>query len=196
MSVKAFWEDSLRYLYLPRLKERFVLGQAIETGAASRDFFGTAYGQHEGKFDGFQFGSGSVQVDDTLLLIEPEAAAHYEASQVKPAVPQTPGGNGPTPVRSDEKRIISPPPGEPPIVLQTKLRAFHGAADVAPATAKVRMVEIAEEIVAVLVSDPNATVRVIVEISADFPDGAKDTTKRAVSENARSLGLKTADWEQ
>ena len=62
-------------------------------------------------------------------------------------------------------------------------------------TAKVRMVEIAEEIVAVLVSDPNADVRVVVEISADFPDGAKDTTKRAVSENARSLGLKTADWE-
>jgi hypothetical protein len=42
-------------------------------------------------------------------------------------------------------------------------------------------------IVAVLVSDPNADVRVIVEISADFPEGAKDTTKRAVCENARSM---------
>jgi hypothetical protein len=57
------------------------------------------------------------------------------------------------------------------------------------------MVEITEEIVAVLVSDPSATVRLVVEISADFPDGAKDATKRAVSENARTLGLKTADWE-
>ena len=41
----------------------------------------------------------------------------------------------------------------------------------------------------------NASVKAVVEISAGFPDGAKDTLKRAVSENARSLGLKSADWE-
>ena len=74
----AFWEDTLRYLYLPRLKDRDVLAQAIRSGAASRDFFGTAYGQHDGSFDGFHLGSGNVQVDDTLLLIEPEAARVYE----------------------------------------------------------------------------------------------------------------------
>jgi hypothetical protein len=44
----AFWEDTLRYLYLPRLKDRDVFAQAIHNGAASRDFFGTAYGQHDG----------------------------------------------------------------------------------------------------------------------------------------------------
>jgi len=58
-----------------------------------------------------------------------------------------------------------------------------------------RLVQIAEEIVSVLVSDPNAAVKVVVEISAEFPDGAKDQLKRAVSENVRSLGLKSADWE-
>lgn len=40
----AFWEDTLRYLYLPRLKNREVLAQAVTKGAASKDFFGTAYG--------------------------------------------------------------------------------------------------------------------------------------------------------
>jgi len=34
-----------------------------------------------------------------------------------------------------------------------------------------------------------------VEISAEFPNGVSDTVKRAVSENARSLGLKPPDWE-
>lgn len=43
--------------------------------------------------------------------------------------------------------------------------------------------------------DLNASVKVPVEIAADFPLGASDQTKRAVSENARSLGLKAADWE-
>jgi uncharacterized protein len=74
-------------------------------------------------------------------------------------------------------------------------RSFHGTVEVAPATAKMRLVQIADEIVAVLGSDPNASVKVVVEISAEFPDGAKDGVKRAVSENARSLGLKSADWE-
>ncbi len=44
----AFWEDSLRHLYLPRLKNRGVLELAIVEGAGTRDFFGIAYGEYEG----------------------------------------------------------------------------------------------------------------------------------------------------
>jgi hypothetical protein len=58
-----------------------------------------------------------------------------------------------------------------------------------------RLVQFAEEIISLLTSDPNANVKVVLEVSAEFPDGATDTVKRAVSENARSLGLKSADWE-
>jgi hypothetical protein len=36
---------------------------------------------------------------------------------------------------------------------------------------------------------------VVVEMSAEFPEGATDQVKRAVSENAKSLNLKKADWE-
>jgi hypothetical protein len=68
-------------------------------------------------------------------------------------------------------------------------------AEVASATAKMRLVQLADEIIAVLSSDPNAAVRVTVDIAAEFPDGATDQVKRAVSENARSLGLKSSDWE-
>jgi predicted AAA+ superfamily ATPase len=195
IGAMVFWEDTLRYLYLPRLKNRDVLAQAIRTGAASRDFFGTAYGQRDGKYDGFQLGSQSVQLDDTLLLIEPEVARQYEASQSKPA-----GSTG-TITGADDEHVKKPsvltggagtgpdktPPAGP--------RSFHGTVEVAPATAKMRLVQIADEIVAVLIKDPNASVNVVVEISADFPDGAKDWLKRAVSENAQNLGLKTADWE-
>jgi DNA-directed RNA polymerase specialized sigma subunit len=55
--------------------------------------------------------------------------------------------------------------------------------------------EIAEEIIAVLNSDPNATLKVTLEIAADFPQGAPDHIKRAVSENANALGFKRKDWE-
>ena len=58
-----------------------------------------------------------------------------------------------------------------------------------------RLVEIAEEIISLLASDPQANVSVTVEINADFPAGASDHVRRAVSENATSLGFTNKTWE-
>ena len=198
-----FWEDTLRYIYLPRLKDRGVIAQAIVKGAGTRDFFGTAYGEHDGKFDGFKFGDANVQFDDTLLLIEPEAAKAYEAalavkvtatpihtgSATTPIgaptpLPLTPGGSGTTPVVTGA--------GAPP---QPKAKAFYGSAEVNASTAKMRMVQIAEEIIAVLASDPNATLKITVEINAEYTQGVSVQIKRAVSENAGSLNFKNKTWE-
>jgi uncharacterized protein len=191
-NAAAFYEDTLRYLYMPRFKNRDVLTQTIRTGAASRDFFGTAYGQADGKFDGFQFGSGSVLFDDALLLIEPAAAAAYHAAMQtsQPAPTSVPPGQSATPV------VTTVPPGSGAGgATVSKPRTFHATAEIPAATAKMRLVEIAEEIVSVLSSDPNASVRLVVEIAAEFPDGASESMKRAISENANSLGIKKADWE-
>jgi hypothetical protein len=69
-------------------------------------------------------------------------------------------------------------------------------ADIPAATAKLRLVQLAEEIITVLAPDPNASeVKVTVEMSAEFSDGVTDQVKRAVSENAKSLNLRNADWE-
>jgi hypothetical protein len=57
------------------------------------------------------------------------------------------------------------------------------------------LVQIADEIISSLNADSKASVRLVVEISAAFPEGASDTVKRAVSENARALDFKNADWE-
>jgi hypothetical protein len=167
----AFWEDTFRYIYLPRLKSRGVLEQAIVKGASSRDFFGTAYGQHDGKFDGFKLGDANVQLDDTLLLIEPEAAKAYEAAhqQVPPLGP-TPSG----PISPDLPELVPPgprPPGfnEPGPTSTPRPHAFHGNVVINASTAKMRMVQVAEEIIAVLAADPNAEVKIAVEIEATFP---------------------------
>jgi hypothetical protein len=139
-----------------------------------------------------------VQLDDTLLLIEPEVAGQYEASQRKPPEksPEETGAAG-GPETSTGTGTGAGVPDKTPGGAggAQRPRSFHGTVEVAPATAKMRLVQIADEIVSVLGSDPNASVKVVVEISAEFPEGAKDTVKRAVSENARSLSLKSADWE-
>ena len=202
-STAGFFEDTLRYLYMPRLKSRDVLAQAIRAGAASKDFFGTAYGETDGKFEGFAFGGGNVVFNDTLLLIEPLAAQAYEDANravpapAAPAVATTTSGVAKAPSTYNPNGATSLPSPATPVLTPAaaKPKTFYGSAEVPPATAKMRLVQIAEEIVSVLTSDPNATVRLVVEISAEFPDGASDGVKRAVSENARSLGLKSADWE-
>ncbi len=194
VGAMAFWEDTLRYLYLPRLKSRGTLEQAIVKGAASRDFFGTAYGQYEGKFDGFKLGDANVQLDDTLLLIQAEAAKQYEAAQVVTttlgrSTPPTVHGNGETGGPGTISGPDTPGGGAP------KAHTFIGTAEVNATTAKMRLVQIAEEIINVLTSDAQATVKVSVEITAEFPEGASDQTKRAVSENATILGFKNKSWE-
>ena len=189
LEAMAFWEDSLRYTYLPRLRNRDVLVQAIRTGAASRDFFGIAYGRIGDTYDGFQFGTTSVQVDDTLLLINPDAAKAYDDARavVVPPLGDAHGSTGPIPSASNSTPVqISP---------GNVVQSYHGTAQIAPATAKMRMVELAEEIISLLAADPDAVVKVTIEISADFPAGASEQTKRAVSENASTLGLLHSNWE-
>jgi hypothetical protein len=179
------------------LKDRGVLAQAIVKGAGTRDFFGTAYGEHEGKFDGFKLGDANVQFDDTLLLIDSQAAKQYEAASIAraAAAPATtsPGAT----VSSPSKQIPSAAPEGTTATVSTqpKARLFYGAAEVNASTAKIRLVQIAEEIVSVLASDPNATLKITLEIDAQFPDGVSDQIKRAVSENADSLGFKAKTWE-
>jgi hypothetical protein len=58
-----------------------------------------------------------------------------------------------------------------------------------------KLIQIADEIIALLASDPNAEVHVSVEIAAGFPQGVEDGLKRAVTENAGSLGFRFKDWE-
>lgn len=193
----AFWEDTMRYLYLPRLKNRGVLEQAIMKGASSPDFFGTAYGQTGDLFDGFKLGDSNVQLDDTLMLIEPDAAKSYAATRVQsnqqgsqpPAKPGSSTGATMPVVSVVQPSNPSKPSGVP------AAHSFIGTAEVNAATAKIRLVEIAEEIVNVLITDPQAAVRVTVEIAATFPEGVSDQIKRSVSENATSLGFKNRTWE-
>jgi predicted AAA+ superfamily ATPase len=213
VAAMTFWEDSLRYLYLPRLKNKDSLIKAIRSGTTSKDFFGTAYGQQGDKYEGFMIGDPSAQVDDTLLLIETNAAMEYAAAiqreQLKAAA--TAAGetsavsHSPMPsISAETSRGSDPMVGAKshgasavpaPMATAPKALSFHGSIQVKPNAAKVHLVQIAEEIISILAADPNASLSITLEISAEFPSGASDQIRRAVSENATSLGFKTKSWE-
>jgi predicted AAA+ superfamily ATPase len=198
ISVRALdvWEDMQRYLYLPRLRSRATFDKALLNGSLSSDFFGIANGEHDGQFDGFRFGGGSIQLDDTLLLIDPIAAASYNAGREKAAAPSpvsnplpaTPGGMPPSPSAGEDAKAY---PGKAP---DKSVKIFSGKADVNPSLAKIKLIQLAEEVISVLSADPTATVRVSLEIEAEFPNGATDSIRRSVSENAKQLGMKRMEW--
>lgn len=202
--AKTFWDDTQKYLYLPRLKSRKVLEQAILKGAGSKDFYGTSFGQTGDKYEGFKFGDDNIQFDDTLLLIQPEAAATYEAS-IKTPPPETPGttdtetggttavkDNGQT-TEGDTTTTITP--GGTAVVTTKKAKTYYGSIEITPSGAKMQMVNVADEIITLLASDPNAVLKVSIEINADFPEGASDQIKRSTSENAKALGFQSSEWE-
>ncbi len=201
-AAKTVWDDVQKYLYLPRLKDREVLARTLRTGAASRDFFGIAYGRSGETYEGFSLGAGDAQFDDTVLLIDPDAAKAYEDSQRQPE-PTPPPGDPPIPGTGSTgggtpptDTPPTPPPGQPqPPAKPAGPGAFFGSAEIPAATAKMHLMQLADEIIANLVADPNAQVRVTLEISAQFEGGAQETTRRSVSENATALKLKSANWE-
>ena len=195
----SFWDDMQKYLYLPRLKNRDVLAQAIVKGASSKDFFGTAYAQNGNVFEGFKFGDANIQIDNTLLLIEPEAAKQYEARITKPASEGIADGpQAPFPI----SEILKPGEsaksgalGNQTTFNAAKAHAFYGSVEINASTAKVKLVQLADEIVHVLAKDPQGTLKIVVEITAEFPAGVSDQIKRAVSENATNLGFRNKTWE-
>jgi hypothetical protein len=195
----AFWEDSQKYVFLPRLKSQEVLVRAIRKGAESREFFGTAEGMTGDNFVGFRFGDGSVTFDRALLLIEPEAALAYALAKKKIIVVEPPGSGGQTPTKNDPTgetdSTTKPTQTGGTTATPAKAKLFQGTAEIASTTAKLKLSQIADEIISVLMQDPNAKIKVTLEIVAEFPGGASDAIKRAVSENATSLAFKTKEWE-
>jgi predicted AAA+ superfamily ATPase len=196
----AVWDDTQKYLYMPRLKGKDVISKTIRHGAASGDFFGIAYGKASDGYTGFSLADGNVQFDDTLLLIEPSSARAYQAAKAAQAVVVTsePGATNPTGgtgVNEPTPPPFAPPSPTPQPAAAPKASVFYGTAEISAATAKMRLIQLADEIIANLVADPNAQVTVTLEISAKFDGGARDSTRRTVSENAAALKLKSADWE-
>nr|MCU0649032.1 hypothetical protein [Gemmatimonadaceae bacterium] len=197
----SFWEDSLRYLYLPRLKDRDVFASAVAAGARTRDFFGIAYGDRDGKFEGFELGATNVSVDDTLLLIEPAAAAAYAQRQAELAAAAAAANSSTAPgltatVSGTATATADLTSSGAPVAPAARVyREYLGTAKIAPASAKMQLVQLADELIALLASDPTAQVSVALEIRAEFPNGASEKMVRDVRENASHLKVGGAGWE-
>ncbi|MCK9799053.1 DUF499 domain-containing protein [Pseudomonas sp. MAFF 302030] len=218
-SAVETWHKTCHYLYLPRLLDADTLRMAIGVGISSRDFFGVAYGNEEGRYQGFQFAENtSVIFDDTLLLIEPKAASDFSAKlaaeaaeREAAAMPATHGrdvsgagsgsnatGNdadddsGPLPSPSSSGSP-APMPAPGPVA---KKRMFFGTVELDPVKAKLQFSDLADEVLMLFTQKPGINVRISVEIEAESSAGFDDSTQRAVRENCNLLKFKNQAFEE
>ena len=203
------WNDSCRYLYLPRLKEEGTFRAALKEGASSTDFFALAYGKDGDKYEGFSFGSATTPIlDASLLLIEPGQAAAYQtaidAARQAAAVAAASAEGSPVPspaaaatsgLRDSRSARPYDANGMPAPVAITK-RQFYGQINLDPVKAKLDFAQIVDEVVQQFTSKHDVNVKISVEITASSRQGFDDTVQRAVKENCNVLRFHSAEFEQ
>jgi hypothetical protein len=201
MSAVTFWQDSLRYPYLPGLKNKESLPKAIEAGANSPDFFANAHGQEGDKYDGFKEGEVNIQFDTSLLLIDPIAAASYaaavhaKAAAAIAAQQATAAGSGSTLPSSVSQTLGVSPSSAGHLGPH---RGHRCKAKISPRLTSIQTQHIQSAPRPDRGRDhqssddgPNASLTILLEINAKLSNGAADQTKHAISKNATALAVQT-----
>jgi hypothetical protein len=198
--VKQLADDFARYLYLPRLRDREVLAEAIAGGLGliswTQDSFAYADGWDEQnqRYRGLQVGRRiKINIDGDGLLVKACVAAPQLAEQQQPADPSKPAGNGHREPDSEEKietpAASSTQPEPPPA------RRYHGSVSIDPLRIGRDVAAVADEIVQHLTKQPGAKVEVTLEIRAEIANGAPEDIVRTVCENSRKLKFASFDFE-
>ena len=199
-------DDFARYLYLPRLKDREVLLEAVRDGVSRLTWQteGFAYAERfdeaSGRYIGLQAGGPArVIFDNQSVLVKPEVAkAQLDAET---AVVESVKLNSDAVVEADTMGNRTPSTvlanGERQTTETAKgYRRFHGSVKVDPLRLGRDASRIAEEVVQHLTGLVGAKVEISLEIRADLADSASDKTVRDVTENCRTLKFTTFGFEE
>ena len=209
MKAGEFWDSTCRYLYLPRLLNKDVMKRAIEGGAEKKDYFGLASGKDGETYIDFTFGKRRypIIVDDSLLLIDPAAAAAYEEIIRPPETvnpPETPFYPPDKPITGGVRSSAGTTLTEWTSTSQNSekrsgvslvKKRFYGCGEVDPITAKIEFSQIVDEVIAQFTSRPNAKVTIKVEIEAEDEKGFDENLQRAIRENCAVLHIEKAEFE-
>ena len=208
VSLKQIWEYFARYPYLPRLLDANTLLGAIQDGIAQvtwTENFAYAEGHdaERGRYLNLKAGvAGSVVMDGRSVLVKPgvalaqlrgdeEAAAARQRSTQPGDGDQPPGGGRVEPRQGD--RTVAGGGVTPPA--EQRLQRFYGTVEIDPLRAGRDVGQIAEAVIQHLSGQVGARVKVMLEIEAELPNGAPDGLVRTVTENARTLRFRNAEFE-
>ena len=199
VTEERFWDDSCRYLYLPRLSNESVLHDTIREGSHTKEYFGIAYGFEEGKYIDFRFGEEKYYTaDKAVLLIKPDIAEAYQQS-LKPVEQERPVNPIP-PSSADRKKAGSPLPADGPtrqttITSEPVKNRFYGEVSLSSSAPVADLDTINDEVIRAL-TNTGANVKITVLIEAELNAGFDATTQRNVKENAGNLKFESFEFSE
>lgn len=217
ITVGDLWKLHVEFPYMNRLTNRSVLNNGIKDGLSvilwEREGFAlaTGYDEKTGRYQGLalrgdpgEFGT----ITDSTLLVRPDIAENQRAVDLAEEEARerpgpgtadsagfTPGGGSgagntrPLDGEEHDGPVTSPAP-QP----ATKKTRFYSRAVLTPEQYSKVANKITMEIAPHLLAE-GAEVEISIEIHAKNPDGYSDAKIRTIKENARTLKLDTAEFE-
>lgn len=204
VSIRELQDYYAQYLYLERLRDPRVLLDCIIRGVSQLtwrdDTF--AYAQRwdpeKDRYQGLAVAINDVSplADGNDVLVKGDVAAKQLDRERGPTGPT---GIGPTGATGPTGGVTGPTGQTGPTggSSETVYRRFYGTAEITdhldflPSAG-----QIGEHVLSHMAGQPGAKVRINVEIEVELPEGADDTLRRTVLENANTLGLKHKSFEQ
>lgn len=211
VSVRQLQDYYAQYLYLERLRDPQVLIGAIQQGVGQltwrQDGFAYAgrWNPETERYEGLVAGQNPAQIlaDGNDVLIKADVAARQidvERAASEGEEARAAGGDGRRIANGGDEYVHSEGATgtvEPQQEVERPYTRFFGAIEIDDHDRFVRLAgDVGEAIVAHLAGKPKAKVRVSIEIEAEIPGGADDHLRRTVSENARTLGFRTSEFER
>jgi uncharacterized protein len=186
VEINQVLNDFATYLYLPRLRDRQLVIDAIRSAVSQLvcDHFAYADGVEDGRYLGLvATGGGGTVIDPVGLIVKPETAL----AQIEKERGGTPA---PRPGNGDDGGRPSPKPPGPSLP-----RRFYASVTIDPDRAGRDVGRIAEEVLQHLTTLPRADMKLTLEIEAHAPDGVPDDVQRIVIENCQTLRFAKQGFE-
>ncbi|GLQ79184.1 hypothetical protein GCM10007881_27020 [Mesorhizobium huakuii] len=195
LSLKDLWEYLNRYTYLPRVKNRTVLVNAVRAAISNMIPGPFAYAE---RFDDAtqsyvglaieNAANSAVVIDSDSVIIKPDVA---EANRPKPkdeTVVQPAGGGGAGGME-EAPGALGAGATAPTVTEVRKPTRFIGTVMISPGRPAHEFRQIVEGIIEQLTTLPGSDVSLKLEIDAEVPSGLDRGKIRTLMENATTLGF-------
>ena len=193
IAVRKLWEYLSTYCYLPRLAGYDVLEECIREGVNSTEYFAYAAGVTEDRLIDLKYNQ-PCRIDLSGYLVKvARARRQIEAAQEsKPPLPPVTGEEEKAPGSAPQQ----PEPTEKAGETQRLSTHFYMSATLDNTRINRDVQRLVEEVISQFASTPGVKLEVSLEVDVKSPGGISQKTVRDVSENCRTLKVKTFSFDE
>lgn len=196
LSLKDLWEYLNRYTYLPRVKSRTVLTNAVRSAISNMLPGPFAYAERYDEATQSYVGlaiensaNSAVVIDSDSVIIKPDVAESKRPKAKEETDAQPTGGTGTGGLQEGAGTANAAAAGSSTTSEERKPTRFIGTVIIAPGRPAHEFRQIVEGIIEQLTTLPGSEVSLKLEIDAEIPSGLDRGKVRTLMENATTLGF-------